>query len=207
MSTTLRPTPPVAPATRTISEVPIVLTTSLGEGSDSFSTRKSKNFTIQKQRILISWSIFHTNLSLSLFSSYYSLVILVENWIKCYLSRRWEPIEEEQCFNKSSKIPILSSSFSRYCCSMCSRRESGWRINQCLRSTTNLKKRFRQRRWCKNSVWRFLTKISSRQFRALQYGLKEGQQDEAKMISMTKKYQTFTRYDEVGSFVFSNNSK
>ena len=167
MSTTLRPTPPVAPATRTISEVPIVLTTSLGEGSDSFSTRKSKNFTIQKQRILISWSIFHTNLSLSLFSSYYSLVILVENWIKCYLSRRWEPIEEEQCFYKSSKIPILSASFSWYCYSMCSRRESGWPIKQCLRSTINLKKWFRQRRWCQNSVWRFLTKLSSRQFRAL----------------------------------------
>jgi len=48
MSTTLRPTPPVAPATRTISEVLIELTITLGEGPESFSARKSKNFTIQK---------------------------------------------------------------------------------------------------------------------------------------------------------------
>lgn len=44
MSTTLLPTPPVAPATRTMPEVSMAFTGSLGDGPDSFSTRNSTNF-------------------------------------------------------------------------------------------------------------------------------------------------------------------
>ena len=45
MSTTLRPTPPVAPATRTTPEVSILLTGSLDVGLDSFSIRDAINLT------------------------------------------------------------------------------------------------------------------------------------------------------------------
>lgn len=43
-STTLLPTPPVAPATNMIPDVSIDFTASLGDGPDSFSIRNSKNF-------------------------------------------------------------------------------------------------------------------------------------------------------------------
>lgn len=51
-STTLLPTPPVAPATRMIPEVSIGLTGSLGAGPVNFSTRKSKNFKFFQQKFV-----------------------------------------------------------------------------------------------------------------------------------------------------------
>jgi hypothetical protein len=54
MSTTLLPTPPVAPATRIIPEVSMAFSGLLGDGLDSFSIRNSKNFTIPKYLILVS---------------------------------------------------------------------------------------------------------------------------------------------------------
>lgn len=54
MSTTLLPTPPVAPATRIIPEVSMAFSGLVGDGLDSFSIRNSKNFTIPKHLILVS---------------------------------------------------------------------------------------------------------------------------------------------------------
>lgn len=48
MLTALRPTPPVAPATRTMPEVSIFLSGLLGDGPDSFSIKASINFTNNK---------------------------------------------------------------------------------------------------------------------------------------------------------------
>lgn len=51
MSTTLLPTPPVAPATNTIPEVSMAFGCSLGVGPESFAMRNSKNFTNKRNPV------------------------------------------------------------------------------------------------------------------------------------------------------------
>ncbi len=83
MSTTLLPTPPVAPATRTIPEVSMAFTGLLGDGLDSFSIRNSKNFTIPKYWNLVSkWHLPFLD------------VIKIYTQTMSDLSRRWGSIEK-----------------------------------------------------------------------------------------------------------------
>lgn len=116
ISTTLLPTPPVAPATRMIPEESIDFTGLLGDGPDSFSLRNSKNF---KHRPTL-LGVFNTTIHMHRQKGGKKKK-KKGNYKRKQpnLGRGRRPVEIIQCSQKSSKVPRLLSTLCKrplICC-------------------------------------------------------------------------------------------